>query len=144
MAPENRNAADARLDQAARERGYADPRPDLRERLRHLKESSPAAYRQAHTHFQQVVLPALSAAEDPLAAWVDYARFVGSLSAPGRLLAIEPDGQAHENASPAAGLLLLYVPEDTATAVLIAAAPAAPTPAQQATLDLLVHRRLSI
>ena len=144
MAPENRNAADARLDQAARERGYSDPRPDLRERLRQLKESSPADYRQARTHFEQVVLPALAAAEDPLAAWVDYARFVGGLSAAGRLLAIDPDGQARPDAPPAAGRLMLYVPDDTAAAVLVAAAPASPTPAQQATLDLLVHRKLSL
>lgn len=144
MASESRDTADARLDQAASERGFADPRQPLRERLRDLKESNPAAFRQARTHYADVVQPALASGDDPLAAWVDYARFLGGLSAPGRMLAIEPDGRARAYNSPAAGLLVLHVPDDTAVPVLVAAAPAAPTPAQQATLDLLVNRKLSL
>lgn len=144
MPPEPRHDADARLDQAARDRGYADPRPALRDRLRELKESSPTAFRQARAHYEQVVLPALGSAADPLSAWVDYARFLGGLAAAGRMLAIEPDGRARGYDAPTPGLLLLYVPDDTAVPVLVAAAPASPTPAQQATLDLLVHRKLSM
>ena len=82
---EIRSRADTRLDQAASAAAFADPRPPLRERLRALKEQHPAGFERAIAHYEQVVLPALGGSTDPLRAWVDYVRFVGELSSPGRL-----------------------------------------------------------
>lgn len=144
MSKETRIQADARLDEAARQLRYADPRPPLRDRLRELKDSHPAAFERARHHFEQEVVPALADASDPLAAWVDYARFLAGLTAAGRMLAVNAEGEARPYANPAAALLVLHVPDDTALPVLVALVPEEPSPAQRATLDLLVHRKLSL
>jgi hypothetical protein len=141
---ELRALADARLAQAVIAAGLADPRPPLRDRLRELKESHPAGFERALAHYEQVVLPALSGAAEPLQVWADYARFLGELGSPGRLLAVDATGGATPYQAPAPGTLVLYIPDDTASPVLVALAPASPSPAQQATIDLLVHRRLSL
>jgi len=139
-----RNLADNRLDQATAAAAFADPRPPLRERLRDLKDANPGAFERARTHYEQTVLPALAGEGDPLQVWVDYARFLGELASPGRLVGADGTGMASAYQLPATGQLILFVPEDSAAPVLIALAPAAPTPAQQATIDLLVNRKLSL
>lgn len=144
MPDDLRARADARLDEAAASRGYADPRPPLRDLLRDLKERHPAAFSTARQHFEQQVVPGLAAAADPLAEWVDYARFLASLTTAGRLLAVDATGLAAPYRVPEPGQLILFVPEDTAFPVVVAAAPADPSAAQRATLDLLVQRKLSL
>lgn len=144
MADDLKSRAESRLAEAAAARGYADPRPPLRDALRDLKERHPAAFASARQHYEETVMPALARGEDPLAAWVDYASFLGGLTAPGRMLAVDPSGRAAPYRAPDEGLLVLFVPEDTAAAVLVAAAPAEPSAAQRATVDLLVHRKLNL
>jgi len=136
--------ADVRLDQAALAAGCADPRPPLRDRLRELKETHASAFERARTHYEQTVLPALAEHDDPLTAWVEYAGFLAQLTSPGRMLSIDATGLAAPYRAPAAGLLVLFIPDDHAVGVLVALTPAALTPAQQATIDLLVNRRLSL
>jgi hypothetical protein len=142
--PELRARAEARLQQAAAAGACADPRPPLRERLRELKDSHPAAFERARDHYEQVVLPALAGTAEPLPAWVDYACFVGALASPGRLVAIDETGRAVPYQVYRPGALVLFVPDDAAAPVLPALAPAAPTAAQQATIDLLVKRKLGL
>jgi hypothetical protein len=139
-----RTRADARLDQAAAAMALADPRPPLRQRLRDLKESNTAGFERARAHYDQTVVPALADEGEPLQVWVDYARFLGELASPGRLMAIDGSGLATPYRPPSAGELVLFVPDDTAAPVLVALAPASPTAAQQATNDLLVRHRLSL
>lgn len=139
-----RARGDARLDEAAAARGYADPRPPLRERLRLLKETHPDAFERARRHFEEQVVVALAEAPDPLAAWLDYAAFLAGLTAAGRMLAVDASGRATPYAEPSPGALILHVPDDTAAPVLVAASPITPSAAQQATLDLLVNRKLSL
>jgi hypothetical protein len=144
MEAERRGRAEARLQEAAAALGLADPRPALRERLRHLREAQPDTFRRAIEHYETAVLPAL-ADQDALAAWLDYGRFIGQLTSNGRLTAIDGTGRAGAyRPPPAAGAVVLFLPEDTAVDALLVVAPAAPAPAQQATIDLLVHRRLAL
>lgn len=134
--------AEANLERAARAAGLTDPRPPLRDRLRQLRESHPAAYDRARSHYEQAVLPALADGPDPLGTWIEYARFLAELTAPGRLLAIDGTGLAAPAAGPLTGQLLLHVPDEAGAAVLVALEPAEPSPAQRATIDLLVNRKL--
>ena len=59
-------------------------------------------------------------------------------------MSIDHTGLASPFEVSAAGLLLLFIPDDGAAPVLIALAPATPTPAQHASIDLLVRRKLSL
>jgi hypothetical protein len=141
---DERTRADTRLQQAAAEAGCDDPRPPLRSRLRELKEVNPAAFERALAHYEQTVLPGLAGADEPLGHWVDYVRFVGELASPGRVVAIDGSGRAVPYLAPESGWLVLFLPEDAGSPVLVALVAASPTPAQRATVDLLVHRRLSL
>src|SRR5512145_2378726 len=104
---ELRTRADTRLAQAAEAAGFADPRPPLRERLRDLKESHPAAFERARAHYEQTVLPALAGEAEPLQGWVEYARFVGELTSAGRLMAVDATGEAAPSRAPESGRLVL-------------------------------------
>ncbi|HUF50057.1 MAG TPA: hypothetical protein VMN60_04455 [Longimicrobiales bacterium] len=139
-----RARAEARLEQAAAALGLADPRPPYRERLRLLRESHPDAFQRAVEHFEGVVLHGM-AEGDAVSVWLDYGRFLASLTATGGLSIIDPSGRAaayqpplHECA------LVLFIPEEGSEPVLIAALPQQPSDAQQATVDLLVHRKLKL
>jgi hypothetical protein len=144
MDPELRTRAEARLEDAAAALGLADPRRPLRDRLRQLRESDAAAFERAVAHYETQVLPGL-AGDDPIAAWLEYGRFVGQLTSNGRLTVIDGTGRAAAYRAPLqAGTLVLFIPEDTAVEVLVAAAPQQATPAQAAALALLAERRLGL
>lgn len=139
-----RERAEARLSAAAAELALAEPMAPLRERLRTLRESHRDAYDRAVRHYTETVQPALLA-EDPVTAWLDYGRFIGELTSNGRLVHVDATGRAAPWRPPTgAGALVLFVPEDNAVEAFVAIAPAAPTPAQEATVDLLVHGRLGL
>lgn len=137
-----RERAEARLTAAAAGLGLADPRPPYRERLRRLRETDPAAFERAVAHYEQNVLPALTTAE-PLTTWLEYGKFLTGDAV--RTMAIDADGRAQPVAAsvPLGGLVLL-IPDEPSADVLIAATPLQPSPAQQATLDLLVSRSLAL
>jgi hypothetical protein len=144
MDAELRGRAEARLTAAAAAYGLADPRPPYRERLRVLRENHPAAFEQAIGHYEGVVLPELAAA-DPLETWAAYGSYLGGLTAGGRLLDIDASGRAAPWAPPfRAGSLILFVPDDTTSDVLVAVRPLEPSAAQSATIELLADRRLSL
>jgi hypothetical protein len=144
MSSDLRTHAEARLAAAAAALGLADPRNPYRERLKQLRQSQPEAFERAVAHYEQDVLPLL-AGEAPLDAWVEYGRFLGQITSNGRLTAIDASGHASPFRPPLRpDLLVLFLPEDTAAEALVAAVPARPAAAQQATLDLLVHRKLAL
>jgi hypothetical protein len=144
MEAETRKRAETRLADAAAEAGLVDPRPPFRERLRQLRETEPAAFERAIAHYEREVLPAL-AQGDALRSWCEYGRFLGGLTAEGELTVIDESGRAAEwsDAEPDSALVL-FIPRDTSVPVLVAAQPSALSPAQSATLDLLVNRKLSL
>jgi hypothetical protein len=142
--PDVKMRADARLADAALALGLADPRPPLRNRLRELKDAHPAAFERALRHYDEAVLPELADGADPLAAWADWTRSLAELTSPGRLLAIDATGRAAPFAAPTPGTMVLFVPDDAAAGVLVGLAPTEPSSAQQATVQLLVERRLAL
>jgi hypothetical protein len=143
MDPQLRSRAEARLASAAEALGLADPRPPYRDRLRELRQTHPDAFERAIAHYEQRVLPAL-AQDDPLPVWLEYGRFLGSLTGQGRLTHIDESGRASTWPPGDPAALMLFVPDDTAAGALVLCQPASPSAAQQATLTLLVERKLSM
>jgi hypothetical protein len=144
MSTELRTHAEARLAAAAAALGLADPRQPYRDRLKQLRQSQPEAFERAVAHYERDVLPLL-AGEAPLDGWVEYGRFLGQLTSNGRLTAIDASGRATPFRPPLqSDLVVLFLPDDTAAEALITAVPALPSAAQQASLDLLVHRKLAL
>ena len=145
MSADIKALADRNLTAAAARLGLADPRPAYRERLRFLKDERPDAFATALRHYEEKVLPELASGDDAIAAWVQYGEAIAGFTAAGRLITVDAQGRALKFATPVPqGALILHVPDDTAAPVLVAASPASPSPAQQATLYLLVNRKLGI
>jgi hypothetical protein len=145
MNQELRRRAEARLQEAAARLGLSDPRPAYRDRLRVLRERHTAAFDRAIAHYEGTVLPALADGPDPITTWTEYGAFLAGLTADGRSFRIDGTGRAATFRAPVQpNELVLFVPDDAATDVLVMTMPAAATPAQQATVDLLVGRKLSL
>ncbi len=131
--------ADARLAEALATAGRADPRDGYRDALRRLRERRPEAFREALRHYEQSLVPAVaSGGTEPLAAWIEYGRLIAELSGSGRWVCVDPTGRARDGADPAAGDLLLYLLDGATPAALNVTAPAEPSEAQRATVELLV------
>jgi hypothetical protein len=137
-----RSRAEAGLVKAAERHGLADPRPSYRERLRALRQARPDAFDQAVEHYEQTVLPALADAE-PLPVWLEYGRYLASLTTTGKAITVDASGRAAPWTREAQAGLVLFVPEDNAAEVMVLSQPVTPSPAQHATLTLLVERKLS-
>jgi len=139
-----RTELDRRLEAAFGEAGLADARVGFRERLRDLKSTQPEAFDGAVDYYESTVGPAILEGGNPLETWVEYGRLLGSLSDDGRLTTIDSTGRAVDWTGPVrAGDLVLFVPESGRNA-LVVLAPAAPSAAQSATIQLLVEGRLSL
>jgi len=139
---EPRARADARLEEALAGAGVEDPRIACRDRLKILRTEQPAAFAQALAYFESSLVPAIAdGGEPPLDAWIGYGRFIAERGGPGRTLAVDGAGRAAGYEPPAAGRLVIFVPEDGRRGVTPLLVPAAPSPAQKATFDLLVRRR---
>jgi len=145
MSAESRRKADERLAAALVEAAAADRREDLRDRLRTLKRDNAAEFRRITGHYEEVVLPELLASPDPLRVWIDFGVTLGGTSGPGRVEAIDGTGRSARWAGEyAAGELLLWLPEDRQADALPLLVPEEPSPSQEATLDLLVRKKLSL
>ena len=145
MDPQLRNRAEARLQDAAERLGLSDPRPPYRERLRVLREQHPEAFTRAIAHYESAVLPALAEASDPLAVWTAYGGFHGRLTAEGNAYRVDATGRSQPYRPPVSrGELVLFLPDDGAADALVMAMPSAATPAQTATVDLLIRRKLAL
>ena len=137
--------ADERLEAALEKTGARDPRAVCRERLRQLKGVDEAAFEQALGHYRDRLVPAIAAGEEPLTAWVEYGRTIARLTFRGRTVAIDRTGLAREYATPAdPEALVLHLPRGGRGRALLVAQPRDPSPAQQATRDLLVDGRATM
>jgi hypothetical protein len=143
-----RTAAEDGLRAAFRHFDIADSRPLFRARMRALREKAPEAFDSAVADYEKQVLPRLAASTSPaeaLGVWLEFGHRLARLEAEGRVVAIDADGRAGEAAhAPAAGSLLIFLPEATEHAALPLAVPASPSPAQSAALALLVEGRLEL
>ena len=134
--------ADERLEAALEKTGARDPRAVCRERLRQLKGIDAAAFEEAVGHYRDRLIPSIAAGGEPLTAWVEYGRTIARLTFRGRTVAIDRTGLAREYATPAdPEALVLHLPRGGRGRALLVAQPRDPSPAQQATRDLLVDGR---
>ncbi len=134
--------ADERLEAALEKTGARDPRAVCRERLRELKGVDAAAFEQAVGHYRDRLIPSVAAGEEPFTAWVEYGRTIARLTVRGRTVAVDRTGLAREYATPAdPEALVLHLPRGGRGRALLVAQPRDPSPAQQATCDLLVDGR---
>ncbi len=136
--------AEARFAAALAESGARDPRAFYREQLRLLKAEDPAAFREAVDYYERTLLPEVAReGSDPIAAWLEYGRFLASRRAPGETVAIDPTGRSRPYAPPVPlDHLVLHLPTSTRLAALAVGLPPELSDAQRATYDLLVKRRL--
>lgn len=138
--PTLRERADQRFEQALQATGARDPREFYRSRLRELREQDPAAFRRAREYYDgTLTAEAAREGSDPVAAWLEYGRFLATLVAAGRTVQVDPSGLAREYTPPVPhDQLVLHLPDVAGVAVQVVGLPAQLSPAQRATYDLLV------
>lgn len=138
--PTLRERADQRFEQALQATGARDPRDFYRTRLRELREQDAAAFKRALEYFDGTLTPEVAReGSDPIAAWLEYGRFLATLVSPGRTVQVDPSGLAHAYTPPVPqDHLVLHLPERTAVPVQVVGLPTQLSPAQRATYDLLV------
>lgn len=147
MSDDLRARADARLEEALASAAITDPRPHLRPILKHLKENDPAGYRTALSHLETALIPAVAADADPLEAWLEYGRRLAELAGAGKTVAIDGSGRSSPADAPADSpppeSLLLYLPDAAGTPAAVLRCPRQTTPAQDASIALLVLGRVA-
>lgn len=138
--PTLRERADQRFEQALQATGARDPRDFYRTRLRELREQDAAAFQRALEYFDGTLTPEVAReGSDPLAAWLEYGRFLANLVTPGRTVQVDSSGLAHAYTPPVPqDHLVLHLPEHTGVPVQVVGIPTQLSPAQRATYDLLV------
>ena len=137
--------ADRRLEAALEKTGARDPRAVCRDRLRDLKGVDAAAFERAVGHYRDRLVPAIVGGEEPFAAWIEYGRTIAELTAEGRTVAIDRTGLARDYSTPAdPEALVLHLPRGGRGRALLVAEPRKPSPAQRATVDVLVDGRATL
>ena len=146
MSDDLRARADARLESALADSPFRDPRPDLRPMLKHLREHDAPAFDRALAHFETTLIPAVAGEADPLEEWLAYGRVLATLAGGGEILAIDGSGRAGPvgEATPAPDAMLLHLPASPDTPALVLRCPRDATPAQEASVDLLVLGRVTV
>jgi hypothetical protein len=136
--------AEQRFEAALAERGARDPRDFYRERLRVLRSSNAAAFREAVDYFENTLIPeAAREGSDPLAAWLEYGCFLAARCAPGEPVQIDPTGRSVPYAPPVPiDHLVLHLPTSVREPALAVGLPPRLSDPQRATYDLLVTRKL--
>ena len=135
--------ADARLAEALRESGAADPRIHCRQLLASLKAADPGAYAKGVAYYQQTLVPSIAGgAAGALDAWLAYAVRLAELAVEGRTTAVDAEGRGRPFQSPGdLADLVLRFPSDARRPPLRLWTPARPSAAQTATSDWLIDRR---
>lgn len=148
-ADESKVATDRRTEAAFARSPWQDPRADYRVMLRRLREDDPAVFETAVRDYEDAVVARLGdEALDPVEVWLSYGERLAALVGRGRLVRIDASGKASDaptadpaDPSPAACPLLLHLPALESTPAIVVAAPRDPSPAQRASLALLVEGR---
>ena len=135
-----REEAERRFEEARERVGARDPRDFYRSALRELRTVSPGGYEKAVAYFQEVLVPSIASGKaEPLHAWREYGRLIAELSAEGRTVSLDETGRS-EPFSPDTPLdrLVLHLPDARGGKALIVSLPPTLSPAQRASVDLLV------
>jgi hypothetical protein len=138
--------ADRRYELRIQETGARDPREFYRDILKNLRETDAEAYQEMVERYQaEVVLPLAEGSRDPLLTWLEFGRALAQRAAPGRLMRVDATGRAEPAPEELSwGDLLLQLPDEPRSRALPVGIPPEPTPAQRATLDLLVTGRVRL
>ncbi len=146
QAPSPQEAADRRFQEVLEETGARDPREFYRELLKELKTRDEDAFAAAVERWQSGVIQPLARGEgDPLGRWLAFGLELARTLHPGRTVTVDADGRAQPlEAQPDWRWLILHLPERKRDRAVPVSIPPEPTPAQQATLDLLVQGRLKL
>lgn len=141
-----RARADERFARVLQETGARDPRDFYRKQLVALKAADANAYRRALAYFDEALIPAVAREDsDPIAEWLEYGRFLATLTGPGRTVQIDAEGRAEDYRRPVpVNALVLHLPERTTAPAVIVGLPATLSPAQRASYDLLVRQQQSL
>ena len=137
---EARAAADQRFAELVAESGLPDPRDRYRAWLRELRGADENAFRAAVEYFDSQLVPAVLHPDgDPWSAWTAYGMRLAARLHAGDAVAIDETGKSR----PAAANtplehLILHLPTSTREAALPIRLPARLSPAQEATVQLLV------
>ena len=144
--PDLRARADERFARVLQQTGARDPRDFYRKQLVALKAADPNAYRRALAYYDQELIPAVAREDsDALDEWLEYGRFLATLTGPGRTVQIDGAGRAHDYTRPVPpGSLVLHLPERTTAPAVVVGIPSSLTLAQRATYDLLVKQAQSL
>lgn len=144
--PDLRARADERFARVLQETGARDPRDFYRKQLVALKAADANAYRRALAYYEQELIPAVARDDsDPLGEWLEYGRFLATLTGPGRTVQIDTEGRASNYARPVPpDALVLHLPERTTAPAVIVGIPSTLSPAQRASYDLLVKQAQSL
>jgi hypothetical protein len=145
MTDDLKSRADARLTAAlSRAHAPADPRPLYRPVLRHLRERDRAAFDRVIAHFEETLVPAVAGDADPVGAWLDYGLLLADALGAGRTVEVDRTGRARPvDDATTAGELVLRIPDAEDAPVVVLRHPAAASPAQVATVELLVAGRVT-
>lgn len=136
--------AEERFTAALAETGARDPRAFYRERLRTLKTEDAAAFREAVEYYEQTLIPEVAReGSDPVAAWLEYGRFLATRMTPGETVQIDRTGLSLPYSPPVPlDHLVLHLPTSPRLPALAVGLPAELSEPQRATYDLLVARKL--
>jgi hypothetical protein len=145
MDPGTKERVDGLLANGFAARSLSDSREEYRNLLRDLRVRDPAAYEKAARHYSSRVLSGIAAGEDALEMWIDYGGFIGSLTETGTLMSIDATGRSAPYGVPFRdGDMVLFVPERGRNGAFVVVAPLEPSPAQSATVGLLVEGWLAL
>lgn len=135
-----RARADRRFAELIRGQGMPDPRDRYRDWLRELRGQDEPAFRKALEYFDAELVPAvLDPHGDPWRAWTEYGMRLAQRLRAGSPVAIDASGRSRP-ADAGAPLedLILHLPTSTRESALLVRLPARLSPAQEATVGVLV------
>ncbi|MEN8144682.1 MAG: hypothetical protein ABFS14_06980 [Gemmatimonadota bacterium] len=129
------------MEEALASAAMSDPRPLYRELLRELKTGGGESFTEASQRYQSAVLPSIAVdGADPLSEWIGYGRWLAERCRSGKFVSVDATGRATDapDVHPPSAVLL-HIPAEAKLPAYLLASPARPSPAQRATLELLVR-----
>ncbi len=126
--------------------GARDPRDDYRELLRQIKARSESEYGEAVALWERDVIgPTARGEAEPLGRWLEFGTRLADRVHPGRTVAVDASGRARPlDRPPSWEELVLHLPEEKGARAIPVVVPPQPSPAQDATVALLVEGRVKL
>lgn len=143
---EEQERADRRFEEALERTGARDPRAVYRTLLKELKSQSEERYRETVGRWRsEVVEPLADGEAEPLERWLRFGAELARDLHPGRTVVVDEAGRAAPHrGTPSWRELVLHLPDAKRVRAIPVSLPPEPSPAQQATVDLLVEGRVKL